>query len=83
MKKTSYKTLRVFVYDKCNIFIYQFYSRNTNKLHGKFSLIDLAGMFTSEISLEISVFSSIIKKTLKRYQSQSLGSSYLPNFPRR
>lgn len=62
MKKTSYKSLRVFVYDKCNIFIYQFHSRNTNKLHGKFSLIDLAGMFTSEISLEISVFSSIIKK---------------------
>lgn len=62
MKKTSYKTWRIFVYDKCNIFIYQFYSRNTNKLHGKFSLIDLAGMFTSEISLEISVFSSIIKK---------------------
>lgn len=65
MKKTSYKTWRVFVYDECNIFIYQFYSRNTNKLHGKFSLIDLAGMFTSEISLEISAFSSIIKKHRK------------------
>lgn len=56
----------VFVYDKCNIFIYQLYSRNTNKLHGKFSLIDLAGMFTSEISLEISVFSSIIKKNIEK-----------------
>lgn len=65
MKKNSYKSWRVFVYDKCNIFIYQFYSRNTNKLHGKFSLIDLAGMFTSEISLEISAFSSIIKKHRK------------------